>query len=63
MPCRKELLLTIKERTYALDVIRPPRLNFLPFKTLAGTIGADGCIDPDGTGDDVVAENRIEKQR
>lgn len=28
--------------TYALDETRPPRLNFLPFNTRAGTIGTDG---------------------
>ncbi len=44
-----------KSQLYALDETRPPRLNFFPFNTLAGTIGADGCIGTDGIGDDVVA--------
>jgi len=38
----------ITTKTYARDVTRPPRLNFLPFNTRAGTIGT-----VDGIGDDV----------
>jgi hypothetical protein len=41
--------------TYALDETRPPRLNFFPFNTRAGTIGTEDCIGTDGIGDDVVA--------
>lgn len=39
--------------TDAREAIRPPRLNFFPFKTRAGTIGTDGI------GDDVVAEMKM----
>ncbi len=41
--------------TYARDETRPPRLNFFPFNTRAGTIGTDDCKGADGKGDDVVA--------
>lgn len=44
-----------KNLTYALDETRPPRLNFFPFNTRAGTIGTDDCIGTDDIGDDVVA--------
>jgi hypothetical protein len=33
---------TTSMKSYARDVTRPPRLNFFPFNTLAGTIGIDG---------------------
>jgi aminoglycoside phosphotransferase family enzyme len=49
---KNEWLISTKKKekpTYALDETRPPRLNFLPFNTLAGTIGTDGI------GEDVVA--------
>ncbi len=44
-----------KGPTYALDETRPPRLNFFPFNTRAGTIGTDDCNGTDGKGDDLVA--------
>jgi hypothetical protein len=43
-------------RAYPRAVARPPRLNFFPFNTLAGTIGMDDCIGTDEIGDDVAAE-------
>ncbi len=43
-------------KSYARDVTRPPRLNFFPFNTRAGTIGTDDCNGTDGNGDDLVAK-------
>lgn len=43
---------------YALDETRPPRLNFFPFNTRAGTIGTDDCRETDGNGDDVAAREK-----
>ena len=50
-----ELIVFNRIESYARDVTRPPRLNFFPFNTLAGTIGNDDWMGTDGIGDDVVA--------
>ena len=50
---KKKRKLKINEKlTYALDETRPPRLNFFPFNTRAGTIGTDDWCGTDGRGED-----------
>lgn len=46
-------------KTYVRDAMRPPRLNFFPLRTRAGTIGTDDCKGTVGIGELVVAKRKI----